>query len=871
MLLRRIVSAIFIVVAASVLVSGTAGAQDSKGREFWVTFLNNGGPATLQLFLTSETDNNATVEIPGQAVPTIVQIPAGTTKRVVLPANAALAQSDVIVHKGIRVTAVEDISVMAMNQASATTDGYLALPKESLGIDYMVLAWKNLPSELPPSTDLFPTNGGSSLAVVATEDGTTVQIVPSSTTGTRVAGTPYTLLMNRGDTYFLLNTSPAPGDLSGTSVSADKPVAVLGGHRCANVPSAFYACDHAVEQLPPVSQWGTDFITLPLATRLNGDTFRVIAYQDGTVVAINSVAVATINRGELWQQVLTGPTHIESSHPVLVAQYSNSARFDGDLASNGDPFMMLVPPTDRFLSAYRMATSDDTVTTTFTNFVNVIVKTNAVGSVQNDGVAISSGLFQAIGTTGYSGAKVPVTAGTHRLTAPVPFGALVYGFASFEAYGYPAGMATFADSDGDLIPDHRDNCRFAYNPNQADRDGDHVGDACQPCPQGACAGNYAEALEPALQTKAPGEPLWFKATFHNTSLQPILAIKPDCINTTFTVKDPSGRVLNPIIHERIYRIPGDLITIAASSDFSVTCDLSEKFHPSVLKSGDNGGTPITYDVQATYGWATGDPDIDSTTGLCNAPPCFNVWIGSVDSQAAKVTVSGAQVERKDATATYTPNVWLASWTTGPSQMVTGRIDLSGTPLTAQDVNLQSIRLNGAEGLPVTADPAVPGTIITVHFDGGQALQRLGTVTQGSRIFPVLQGSSNDNRSFFVAKGAVDVAQVIAIDIKPGAYPNSINLGSNGVVPVAIFGSRTFDVMKIIPSSITLAGSTIRVKGKGQPLATFSDVNGDGIMDMTVHVTTDALELTTADTQARLEATTVDGVKITGFDTVRIVP
>jgi hypothetical protein len=78
-------------------------------------------------------------------------------------------------------------------------------------------------------------------------------------------------------------------------------------------------------------------------------------------------------------------------------------------------------------------------------------------------------------------------------------------------------------------------------------------------------------------------------------------------------------------------------------------------------------------------------------------------------------------------------------------------------------------------------------------------------------------------------------------------------------------------MKIIPASITLAGAGVKVKGKGQPMASFSDVNGDGFTDMIVHVTTDALELTAADTQARLEAATVDGVKISGFDTVRIVP
>lgn len=38
------------------------------------------------------------------------------------------------------------------------------------------------------------------------------------------------------------------------------------------------------------------------------------------------------------------------------------------------------------------------------------------------------------------------------------------------------------DSDGDFIPNFRDNCPTVYNPSQLDADGDHVGDACDNCP-----------------------------------------------------------------------------------------------------------------------------------------------------------------------------------------------------------------------------------------------------------------------------------------------------------------------------------------------------------------------------------------------------
>jgi len=86
---------------------------------------------------------------------------------------------------------------------------------------------------------------------------------------------------------------------------------------------------------------------------------------------------------------------------------------------------------------------------------------------------------------------------------------------------------------------------------------------------------------------------------------------------------------------------------------------------------------------------------------------------------------------------------------------------------------------------------------------------------------------------------------ITIDIKPGSYPNSINLGSNGVVPVVILSTTDFDATDptlVNPDNVFLAGSGVRVRGKGNKfLASEEDVDGDGLMDLVVKVETENLD------------------------------
>jgi hypothetical protein len=111
---------------------------------------------------------------------------------------------------------------------------------------------------------------------------------------------------------------------------------------------------------------------------------------------------------------------------------------------------------------------------------------------------------------------------------------------------------------------------------------------------------------------------------------------------------------------------------------------------------------------------------------------------------------------------------------------------------------------------------------------------------------------------------------VDIDIKPGSYPNTINLKSKGNVPVAIFGKAGFDATNVNPLTVTLTGAPVILQNNGRPMASFEDINGDGFMDLVLHFDTTTLRLTQNDTQAVLDGRTYDGRAIKGVDSVRII-
>ncbi len=126
-------------------------------------------------------------------------------------------------------------------------------------------------------------------------------------------------------------------------------------------------------------------------------------------------------------------------------------------------------------------------------------------------------------------------------------------------------------------------------------------------------------------------------------------------------------------------------------------------------------------------------------------------------------------------------------------------------------------------------------------------------------------TADDVWSMYLA-GSAGKCKVInvAIDIKPGGFPNSINPRSKGVIPVAILTTAAFD-------TATVDAATVRFGAGGNEApavqSALEDVDGDGHLDRILHFSTQQTGIACGTTSGILTGKTTDGQSITGIDPI----
>lgn len=117
----------------------------------------------------------------------------------------------------------------------------------------------------------------------------------------------------------------------------------------------------------------------------------------------------------------------------------------------------------------------------------------------------------------------------------------------------------------------------------------------------------------------------------------------------------------------------------------------------------------------------------------------------------------------------------------------------------------------------------------------------------------------------VVTGVIGCVTPVDIDIKPGSDPNSININSKGVIPVAALTTGDFYAVDVDADTVRFGPAN------ASPVhSALEDVDGDGDIDLILHFRTQEIGIGAGDTEAVLTGETVDGRKLEGSDSVRIL-
>ena len=112
--------------------------------------------------------------------------------------------------------------------------------------------------------------------------------------------------------------------------------------------------------------------------------------------------------------------------------------------------------------------------------------------------------------------------------------------------------------------------------------------------------------------------------------------------------------------------------------------------------------------------------------------------------------------------------------------------------------------------------------------------------------------------------------MVSVDVKPGSYPNAINISSPGKVPVALYGGMDFDVSQVDISTVKLHPMDRPDAGAPVLRYAYEDLNGDGYLDIIFKFKSTEIGLTSADSEVCLHGDLMDGTHFCGHDTVKVI-
>ncbi len=372
-------------------------------------------------------------------------VAAGSVKVFPLPWVNELAKGTgptaLVVDGAYRLRSTQPVTVYQYNplNADVTNDASLMLPVNTWTGNYLVAAWQYW-SGYPGFYSVTASQDNTKVTLKAPKGG-----VPTQAGGGVDGQGNGVVMMNEGDVLQVMTGNG--GDETGAIVTADKPVQVVGGHDCTQVPIGTAACDHLEESMFPIEALAKEYIVVPPVQVPNDQLekairVRIIASEDNTTLTFDPdqpVGKLLAKAGDFVEiPNTTAKFVVKSDKKILVAEYmvGQNANF-----GTSDPAMIIAVPTAQFRSNYLFYAQ----TGWQANYVDIIAPDGSATTV--DGAPVNN--FKVIGATGYSLAHVKLSNagdGSHTVASDKKVGITVYGVVNYGSYWYPGGL------DLDVIP-----------------------------------------------------------------------------------------------------------------------------------------------------------------------------------------------------------------------------------------------------------------------------------------------------------------------------------------------------------------------------------------------------------------------------------
>ncbi|HEY6172103.1 MAG TPA: hypothetical protein VIX80_07595, partial [Candidatus Kapabacteria bacterium] len=184
----------------------------TSGREFYIVFLSTIGndptnsPSPKTVYVVSRSHTRGKISHVGGSWSKSFECNPKVATPITLPSWATMdrLEMEVKIPRMFTITTDDDVAVYAMSLNYLSSDGYLVLPKEALGTNYVVSSLRNAlwyyQGNIAPQT----ANANvprSEFGVAATENGTdiTIELTADSWSGRYKKGMLHTFTLNRGE------------------------------------------------------------------------------------------------------------------------------------------------------------------------------------------------------------------------------------------------------------------------------------------------------------------------------------------------------------------------------------------------------------------------------------------------------------------------------------------------------------------------------------------------------------------------------------------------------------------------------------------------------------------------------------------------